>query len=555
MTSPHTTGRPAVDRWPPTDDEPTGDTADAAGADGGLVGDSVRIAVAVALSRLTGLLRVTVAAAALGSTVLGDLFIAVNVLPLTLYDIVAGSAITSILVPPLTRLRRTDRAAGRRLAGNALGLVVVGLAAVAGLVVVGRAAMAGLLTSGVDPGLADDARRVGAVLVLLIAPQLVAYGAIGVLVSIQHAHGRFLLPSAAPIVENLGLLATIAIVGVRYGGGLDVDTAPPGLITTLGIGSGLSVAAHVAVQYVGARRAQGPLSIGLRWRDDAVRALARPARTSFGWSSVVATRKLALVVAATYAGAGGVQALELATLLYFVPLALVGRPIASAALPRLAAAEPSAQLAGYVATVRLAAWLVVPAGAALAALSGPIAGALAAGRFDQPATTTMIAAALVGLAIGAVSEALFEVGRQAAMARGRSETLRPATWIRALTAVVGLPVAVVALDGPAVLMAIGLVVSIGDLAALFLVHRALRRDPAWPGPTEPIWHRLGLVTALTVGPAAAVSPLLGGLGDEGTLAGAALVAVTGFAAGLGLLARRGRLVLEPIRALGTELSR
>lgn len=522
---------------------------------GGMLGDSARISAAVALSRITGLVRVTVAAAVLGPTVLGDLFIAANVLPLTLYDVVAGSAISSILVPPLARLRGRDPVGSRRLAANALGVVVAALAVLVGVAVLLRGPIAGLLVGGVEPALADDALRVGGVLLALILPQLVAYGAIGVLVSIQHANGRFVLPSAAPIVENVGLLITIAVAGIRYGGGAEVDRAPLGLVLTLGIGSCLAVAAHVALQYAGARRAQGPIAIGLDWRDPEVRRLAAPARHSFGWSSVIALRHLGLIVAAAYAGAGGVQAFELAALLYFVPLALVGRPIASAALPRLATATSGQHLRGYLAAVRLAAWLAVPAGAALAFLSGPIAAAVATGRFDAGDGTTMVALSLAGLGVGAAAEALFEVGRQAVMARDRSADLRWANRLRAVTAVVGIPLVVAALDGPAVLLGLGLVVSAGDLAALAVTHRSLRRDPDWPVGTTPIRARLAAATVCAVAPPWLAAPFLEPLPDP-----LALLAVTAGAASLyGLavfaLADRGRLVWHPALALTSESAR
>ena len=67
---------------------------------------------------------------------------------------------------------------------------------------------------------------------LLIVPQLVLYAAIGVFVSIQHAHGRFLLPSAAPDRgESWGSWPPIAVVWYRFGAGwVEVDTVPRDLV-------------------------------------------------------------------------------------------------------------------------------------------------------------------------------------------------------------------------------------------------------------------------------------------------------------------------------------
>lgn len=482
-----------------------------------LVGDSARIAIAVALSRVTGLLRIVVAASILGATVLGDLFVAINILPLTLYDVFAGSAISSVLVPPLVRLLGCDdRARARRLAGSAVGVIGVLMAAVTLVAVLGRSLLAGALTAGVDGALAGDARAVASLLVLLIVPQIVVYAAIGVMVSVQHANHRFLLPSVAPVVENVGLLVTIAVAWWRYGSGIEVDRAPTGLVLTLAVGSGLSVLAHAAVQLVGAVRAIGPFVPRFGWRDPDLRALFEPARASLGWSGTLAARQFALIVAAAYAGAGGVQAFEIAILVYYIPLALVGRPIASAALPRLAGASdrPDRLLAAYRDSLRLALWPAAAAGLAMVVLARPLAEAVGHGRFDGPESTRLLVYGLVGLGAGALGEALFEIGRQTTMAIGsggaatRRRGLVASTWLRIGVALIGLPAVVVLVDGPAVLLGLGLVVSIGDLIALAVVHRALRANPAWEDDGIRHRHRVALAATIVLGPAALLDRLV-----------------------------------------------
>ncbi len=521
----------------------------------GLVGDSARMAAAVAGSRITGLLRIVVAAAILGSTVLGDLFVAINVLPLMLYDVFAGSAISSVLVPPMVKLAGGGGpGAVRRFSANALGLIVAAMAVVAAAALLARPLIAGALTAGVEPNLKDDAVSIGALLLALIIPQLVLYAAIGVFVSIQQAKRRFLLPSAAPMIENLGLLATIAVAWRRYGGGIEVDTAPLGLILTLGVGSGLSVSAHAIVQFIGARRAIGGIGIGFDVKNPEITALAGPAKASFGWSSIIAARQFALVVAAGFAGAGGVQAFEIATLAYFIPVALIGRPIASAALPRLAAARSGrgAILGGYLTTIRLAAWVAVPAGIALVLLSGPLADVIGQGEFAGAEANAMLRYGLAGLGIGAASDAMFEITRQATMAHGDGRGLVRSTWIRAGIAVAGIPFVLLVLDGPPVLLGLGLVVSLGDVVALSVAHLALRRDAAWSGDRVRHWPRvIGASLAATV-PVA----LIGSTADTswspiGFAILSALVLVL-FVAGAWLMTNRGLMLHDLAAALKSE---
>ncbi len=515
------------------------------------------IAVASALSRVTGLLRIVIAASLLGATVLGDLFIAVNVLPLIVYDVFAGSAISSVLVPPLVRfLERGHVERARRFIGNYLGLLVLFMVAVAEVAIIGRSWIASALTSGVEDALATDAGRVAGLLVLMIVPQIVLYAAIGVFVSVQHAHRRFLVPSAAPIIENLGLIATVTFAWLRYGGGREVTDAPTGLIVVLGVGSGLSVTAHALIQYVGARRAGGRLRIGADWRDPSIKKLAGPTRDSFGWSGVIAARQFALIVAAGFAGAGAVQAFEIATLAYFIPVALIGRPIASAALPRLAKARAGGGQAserllfGYLASLRLAAWMAVPAGLTMVLLASPLAEAVARGRFDDPAATRMLTFGLIGLGLGAAAEALFEIARQATMAHGQAAGLRRSTWIRAGVAAVGIPLAVVLLDGPAVLLGLGLAVSLGDLAAFAVAHRALRSHHDWPTDNTTYWPRIVLASILAIAPVALLTRGAAGLGDTLRLAMVVAAVAALYGAAVFLVSGRGRL----IRSLGSMLA-
>lgn len=502
--------------------------ADRESSIGGLVGDSATISVAVAVSRITGLARILVVAAVLGPTVLGDLFVAINVLPLILYDIIAGSAISSVLVPPIVRLLATkpiERA--REFVANATGAITAIMALVVAISLLGRTWIASALTAGVERALADQATKTAALLLLLIVPQLILYALIGVFVSVQHAKRQFLLPSAAPIVENLTLIATIIIIGGIYGTGLEVDEISTNFVLILAAGSGLAVCAHAAVQWAGAKHALGQLRISVDRTDPDIRDLVGPARDSVGWSTVIALRQFALVVAAAYAGAGAVQAFEIASLIYFIPLALIGRPIASAALPRLATQTADELTANYLSAQRLAAWAVIPAGLALITLANPLAAGIAYGEFNDDGPIQLLTFALVGLGVGAASEALFEIARQTTMAHPNNrKALRRSTWIRAAITAAGIPGAVALLDGPHILLGLGLVVSASDLTALIVLHRSLRTRPASETGGPRHWPRILAASVLGLGLAVAVDRVLLS-GSATTIGGLVHLAIVG----------------------------
>src|SRR6185503_12908267 len=114
-------------------------------------------------SRVTGLLRVAVAGAVLGSTFFANIFQATNTIPNLTFNLMAGSVLTALIIP----------------------LVVAAL--------------------GVDGPIATAAaRRECWILLFLVLPQIGFYGLVAVGTAAQNARGKFVLAAAAPAVENVG---------------------------------------------------------------------------------------------------------------------------------------------------------------------------------------------------------------------------------------------------------------------------------------------------------------------------------------------------------------
>src|SRR5260221_7976779 len=89
------------------------------------------MAVATAISRVTGFIRTLTLVAALGlGGQLLDTYTAANVTPNTIYELVMGGALASVLVPLLVRTATDDSIDGDLFAQRLLSLVVYGLAAV-----------------------------------------------------------------------------------------------------------------------------------------------------------------------------------------------------------------------------------------------------------------------------------------------------------------------------------------------------------------------------------------------------------------------------------------
>jgi putative peptidoglycan lipid II flippase len=487
-----------------------------------------------AASRITGFGRVVVVAAVLGPTYLGNVFQASNNLPNLVYMALIGALISSLLVPPLVRLvDEGDRAATERLAGAFLGtaLLVFGVAAV--LVVLAGPLILQLLTVGVpDVEEAAGQRAAGRLLLLLCMPQLVLYGVVGTCEAVMNAHGRFALPSAAPISENLGVILTMVVTGLIYGMGEQQSAVQTEQLVLMGAGCTMAVAVHAAIDWWGVRRLGVRLIPRAGWREPAVREIIRRAVPSMGYSGLDVAQQFAIVVIANRIP-GGVVAFDLAMNFYVLPAALGARPVGVALLPQLSRLTIERQMGRFrdelVRGASLMFFLAVPAAVGLAVLAGPIAESITFGAMASAEGRAMLNYALLGLSVGVIGECAMLLCTYASYARSDIRSPLLAMLIRLGIASCGIGVALTLPLEPALLLALGLTVSIADLGgAAFL---ALRLRSALPSGNErllPSILRSATAAIVAVIPALAVATFLPALLPRvGPLAGVVAACLLG----------------------------
>ena len=438
------------------------------------------------VSRATGLLRLAVVAGVLGPTQFANLYQAANSLPNLAFELLTGSMVASLLVPVLVRhLDRGDRVASARMAS-----VFLTLSIVAGVVFVALAVAAGrlvlhVLTAGVPTGAVQTETSQAWLLLGLLLLQIPLYLGIATATAVQNARGRFALPAGAPCVENLGIIAVLGAYAFLFGTGAPVGPGLTGILL-LGAGTTGAVALHAAVQWWGARRCGVRLALTRKgWRDAEVWAVLRLAIPSVAYTGLNALRYFgALVIAAAIPG--GVVALTIAWAFYNLPSALAAKPIAQAALPPLARAFHCHDDAGYSETfgrsVGLVVFLTVPAAAAYAVLSGPLAEAVALGQMATPQGRELVYYAVLGISLGVIGDGLVHFVTQAAYARRDATRPLRGCAIRTGLTVAGMSSALVLLDGPALLLGIGLSISFGDLVAGLALYWMVRQ--AVPGRTS-----------------------------------------------------------------------
>ncbi len=484
------------------------DGARAADADGGAVArNSLAVVSWTVVSRASGFVRVAVVAAVLGPTYLGNIFQATNSLPNLTYVALTGALFSNLLVPPLVRhIDAGDRRRTARLAGAFMSIALAAFAVVAAVVVLAGPLVVRLISVGVtDPAAAAAQRRVGYVLLVMFIPQLLMYTVVGTAEAVMNAHGRFALPSAAPALENVGIIATMLATAMVYGTGDTLAEPGTGLLLLLGVGTTSAVALHAAVQWWGARRVGVTLLPRGGWGDPELRSIVRRALPSLGYSTLDVVQPFGAIVVADRIP-GGVIAFQFAYNIYALPYALGSRPVAVALLPRLSRLAHAGAIQRFrdelVRGAALVAFVAIPAGVAFVVLAGPIAEAVTFGRMATEQGRLLVGLSLASLGPAVIGGAALLLATYACYARGDAHGPLRAVLIRAAVAVAGMTLAFLVPGGPAALLTIGLTISVAELVGgSWLAGRLHRELPRGGAPlVRPLLRTAG-AALLMAGPA------------------------------------------------------
>lgn len=490
------------------------------------------------ISRLSGLAQTLTVGAILGATYLGNMYQSINSLPnIIYYQLLAGSLFASILVPPMVhRLDEGDRAGAERLARGFLGPLLL-VAAVLALALLAAAPLIlrALTIDIADPVTAAASRRVGLVLLLIFAPQVVLYTVAGTGGAVMNANGRFALAAGAQTVENIGMIVTLLLVAVLFGTGNSVTSVPMAEVLLLGLGTTAAVAIHASCQWFGARTSGVVLMPSRGWRDPEVREVLRRIPPTLAYTGLAAIQVFAVFVVADRVQ-GGLVAFQLALNFFYLPAAVVTWPIARAALPQLSRLERAEDHAGmlrelYRAT-GLTALVTIPAAAAYMVLAVPIARGITFGRLATPEGVALVAVSIASISLAVLGDSAFILATYACYARKDARTPLRSMVVRVSFTLSCLGAAW-AFDLP-VLSTLGVSLSVGAIVgAIHLWRAALRGAP--PAGVDSARARLqrsivrtALASLVMLIPAAAVAVglgrvLHGQVGEAFTIACAAVI--------------------------------
>ena len=375
---------PAAGGIPPEPGEPAGPEADGTGGPSVVRSSSV-MALGTLASRGTGFLRTLVLAYALGLGAVSIAYNNANTLPNTVYDLMLGGILTSIVVPLLVNAAKRDADGGEAYDQRTFTLVTVALLA---LTVIATLA-ATLLVSLYAHSLTGPQRELTVIFAYFFIPQIFFYGMCSLAGGVLNARGHFAAPMWTPVINNIVVIAVLLLFIATGGIGVTVAGAAGPTITAaqvqlLGLGTTLGIVAQTAALIPFLRR------VGFRWhpRFDFRRAelaeIRRMAGPLFGY--ILTTQVAFLVVqnvanaASNHAKYDGFPAYNYAWQLFQMPYAIVGISVITALLPRMSAhaAERRYSLvrSDFSGGVRLSSVIVVPAALILAVLGPALAEAL-----------------------------------------------------------------------------------------------------------------------------------------------------------------------------------
>lgn len=196
------------------------------------------------ISRLTGVIRDIVVAAAIGSAIVADAYYLGNSLPNIIYILVIGGALNAIFVPQLIRHMKNDKDGGDGYAHRLITLVGLVLLLLAILSIILAPLIVDLYaTSEFDA----QEREVAIAFTRFCLPQIMFYGLYTMFSQVLNARMHFAAPMFAPIINNLVVIGTAIAFIVMMVGTVTVQNITPSQVALLGLGTTIGVVAQALV--------------------------------------------------------------------------------------------------------------------------------------------------------------------------------------------------------------------------------------------------------------------------------------------------------------------
>jgi putative peptidoglycan lipid II flippase len=354
------TVEPGLNAAPVVFAEPVAPAETPAKGSGGIIRAAMLISLGNILTRIFGVGREAVLSSIAGTAGVGTAFaIADNVLSI-FFDLLVSGAISSALVPVLSRYANKETPEGRKefwhIANTLLTLGLVFLVVVLFIL----QAIADPLSSFMTDGQPDDVRSVAPGLVRIILFGIVFLGVSSIMMATLQALQRFTWSALSLAARNASVIV-IALVFSQWG------------IWSMVVGVVVGTFMLVVLQAPGLR--DMPFRLSFDWKHPAVREILKLYRPIFLGLLITSSVLIIDRSLASLSGDNSILAMRYATTLQQFTLGLVGSALSIAILPTLSRQAASKDLGDYIRTLmsglKLLLVLIIPATLGLLAIGLP----------------------------------------------------------------------------------------------------------------------------------------------------------------------------------------
>jgi putative peptidoglycan lipid II flippase len=377
------------------------------------------------VSRATGLVRIVLVGAVVGTTFLGNTYQSTNTIPNVVFELMAAGTFQAVLIPSLVRLTdRGDQDQAEHVAASVFGIALVALFGVALTGMVFAHQIAELLFSGSDEAVRADQVRLGSIFLLIFLPQVGMYATGMVATGVLNAQQRFAIPAIAPAVNNV-------IVCIAYGlfwwsrKGAEPSLDLTGLqIALLAGGTTAGVIGFSLLPLLAVRRTPFHLRVAFDRHHPEVRRILKMGVWAAGF---LASTQLLILVELLLANRiqGGVVALQIGWTFFLLPYALFAQPVLTALFPTMSRQAAQGDHDGFARSVErgteMICLFVIPAAIAFVAVGPALCRAVLFGAIDR-AGADQVARVVMGFAPGVVGYGLLLFYARALYARDDAHT-------------------------------------------------------------------------------------------------------------------------------------
>ncbi|MBW8487059.1 murein biosynthesis integral membrane protein MurJ [Actinomadura parmotrematis] len=376
------------------------------------------MAVGTLASRVTGFLRTSLLAAALGAGAIADAYNTANTVPFIIYDLLLGGVLTAVVVPLIVRARERDAAYGARYEQRLFTLAVLGLAVITAVTV-----LLGPVFIDVYGGSMHGSQRDLAVLFArLFAVQIFFLGVSAFSGAILNTRKRFAAPMWAPVLNNIVICTTALAFLLVTAGKVTPDSISGLQVGLLTAGTVGGMALQTLALWPSLRGS------GFRWRprlDFRKGELGQMGRMAVWTLAYVVITQIGFAITTRLANSAGVRgrAEHLGDVgytpyfnayqLFQLPYAIIGVSVITALLPRMSEHAAAGRLAevrdDFSAGLRLCSVIILPAAGLMAMLGSEIIVVLLAHGQTTLANAHVIAEVLRMFAIALVPFAGYQL--------------------------------------------------------------------------------------------------------------------------------------------------